>query len=140
MDYLKISHQNPAVTNEVVESLSAKDSQVGKMEVRRRKKHGYLGMALDFSEDGKSVVDTEEYLEEILSRLHEDINGMATTPAVDHLLKTRKNAPILNKERAEIFHRVTTQILFVAQCGRPDLRTAISFLTKRVREDATRQR
>jgi hypothetical protein len=65
------------------------------------------------------------------------MNGMATTPAADHLFKTRSDAPKLNKERAELFHRVTAQILFVVQHGRPDLRTAISFLTKRVGEDKT---
>ena len=46
-------------------------------------------------------------------------------------------APKLNNGKAELFHRVTEQSLFLAQCGRPNLRTAMSFLTKRVGEDKT---
>ena len=49
----------------------------------------------------------EKYLNEILSGLPEDINEMSTTPAVDYLFKTRDDTPKLNKERAELFHRVT---------------------------------
>ena len=71
-------------------------------------------------------------MDEMLVGLPEDMKGVATTPAADHLFKVRDSAPKLNEERAELFHRVTAQMLFVAQCGRPDLRTAISFLTKRV--------
>ena len=79
----------------------------------------------------------EEYIDEILTGLPEDMNGVATTPAADHLFKTRSDAPKLNKERTELFHRITAQIIFLARYGRPDLRTVISLLTKQVREDKT---
>ena len=59
--------------------------------------------------------------------------GNATTPAPDHLFKVRDNVPKLSPDRADLFHRVTAQILFVAYRGRPDLRTATSFITKRVK-------
>ena len=36
----------------------------------------------------------------------------------------------LHKERAEFFHRITAQMLCVAQRGRPNIWTAVSFLTK----------
>ena len=74
----------------------------------------------------------EEYLKEILKDLPEDMNDTATTPTADHLFKVRDNAPKLNKEQAELFHRVVAQLLFVAQRGQPDLQTVVSFLTKRV--------
>jgi hypothetical protein len=137
VDDLKISHKDSAVVDEVIASLSDEYGKVGEMTVKRGKIHEYLGMTLDFSKEGKFIVNMEEYIDEILTGLPEDMNGMATTPAADHLFKTRSDAPKLNKERAELFHRVTAQILFVAQRGRPDLRTAISFLTKRVGEDKT---
>jgi hypothetical protein len=89
-------------------------------------------MTLDFSKSGAFIVDMEEYLKEIIKDLPEDMNGTATTPAADHLFKVRENATKLNEERAEFFHRVVAQLLFVAQRGRPDLRTVVSFLTKRV--------
>ena len=40
---------------------------------------------------------------------------------------------MLDEGKAELYHRVTAQMLFAAQRGRPDLQTAVSFLTKRVR-------
>ena len=78
------------------------------------------------------MVDMEKYLNEVLDDLPEDMDGAAATPAADHLFKTRKDAPKLDEERATLFHRVTAQLLFASQRARPDLRTAISFLTKRV--------
>ena len=74
----------------------------------------------------------EDYLREILKCLPEVLNGTYTTPTADHLFEVQDNAPKLNKERAEVFHCVMAQLLFIVQCGRPDLRTAVSFLTKRV--------
>ena len=50
------------------------------MTVRRRKKHDYLGMTLDFSKDGAFIADMEEYPKEIIKDLPEDMNGTATTP------------------------------------------------------------
>ena len=51
VDDLKISHQDTAVVDEVIASLRAKYGKIGKMTVRRGKKHDYLGMTLDFSND-----------------------------------------------------------------------------------------
>jgi hypothetical protein len=132
VDDLKISHKDSTVIDEIISSLKSEYGKVGEMTVRRGKKHDYLGMTLDFSKDGAFIVDMEEYLKEIIKDLPEDMNGTATTPAADHLFKVRENAPKLNEERAEFFHRVVAQLLFVAQRGRPDLRTVVSFLTKRV--------
>ncbi|KAL7527450.1 hypothetical protein ACHAXR_001964, partial [Thalassiosira sp. AJA248-18] len=78
------------------------------------------------------IIDIEDYLDEMLKELPEDMDGLATTPAADYLFKVRDNAPKLDKKKAELFHRVTALMLFVAPRGRPDLRTATSFLTKRV--------
>ena len=99
--------------------------------MRRGKKHDYLGMTLDFSKSGAFIVDMEEYLKETIKDLSEDMNGTATTPTADHVFKVRDNSPKLNEERAEMFHRVVAQLLFVTRRGQPDLQTVVSFLTKR---------
>ena len=91
MDNLKISHHVPAVVSEVIKSVSANYSRVGKLTVRRGKKHNYLGMALYFSEGGKCVFDIREFLDKIPSGLPEDMNGMATPPASNQLLKSGNN-------------------------------------------------
>ena len=110
-----------AVVDKVITSPRAKDGMVGEKAGRKLKKQDYLGMTLDFSVDCKFVVDTDVYLDKILSRLYEDMDRMTTTLASDHLFKTRDNTLKLNKERAELFHCATVQIPFVAQRGRSDL-------------------
>ena len=132
VDDLTISHKDSAMVNEVIASLSNEYGKVGEMRVKRGKIHEYLGMTLDFSEESKFIINMEEYTDNILIGLPEDMNGVTTTPVADHLFKTLSDAPKLNKERAELFHRVTAQSLFLAQHDRPDLRTVISFLTKQV--------
>jgi hypothetical protein len=132
VDDLKISHADSNVVDEVIASLKEEYGKVGEMTVRRGKIHDYLGMKLDFSKPKQFVVDMEDMIDEILSDVPEDMGGVATTPAADHLFKVRDNVKKLPQEVADLFHRKTAQLLFVAQRGRPDLRTAISFLTKRV--------
>ena len=133
VDDLKISHKKSSVVDDVISSLKAEYGKVGELTVRRGDVHDYLGMKLDFSNAGSFIVDMEEYLDGMIEDLPEDMDGTAATPAADHLFRTRGNAPKLDEKRAELFHRVTAQMLFVSQRGRPDLRTAVSFLTKRVK-------
>ena len=59
VDDLKISHVDSAVIDEVIASLKAEYGQVGEMTVRQGKVHDYLGMKLDFSSQGKFVIDME---------------------------------------------------------------------------------
>ena len=110
---LQISHKDLVMVNKVIASLSVKYAKVGKMTVRRGKTHDYLGITLDFLDDGRFIVDMEEYLNRILSGLSEDTEGVATTSVADHLFKARAKAPKLNKERAMMFHLATEQIV----CG-----------------------
>ena len=82
--------------------------------VSRGKVHDYLGMKLDFSDEGSFMVDMEQYLDGMMEDLPSDFDGHASTPAADHLFRTRSNAPKLDEKRAELFHRITAQMLFVA--------------------------
>jgi hypothetical protein len=133
VDDLKISHKSSKVVDNIISSLKKEYGKVGEMTVKRGKVHDYLGMTLDFSSKGKFIINMEAYLDEVLDDLPKEMDGMASTPAADHLFKTRDSAEKLDPEKAELFHRVTAQLLFVSQRGRPDIRTAISFLCKRVR-------
>ena len=52
-------------------------------------------------------------------------------PAAKHLFNVDPNSPPIDKDRAEAFHRITMQLMYLSQRGRPDLQTAISFLSSR---------
>ena len=135
VDDLKISHVSEDVLDDIIASLKAEYGKVGEMTVRRGPVHEYLGMTLDFSQPGKFILDMEKYLEQsVLVDLPEDMNGTATSPAAEHLFKTRDNAAKLDKQAADLFHHITAQLLFVCKRGRPDIQTAVAFLCTRVRE------
>ena len=56
-----------AVVDEVITSLSDEYGTLGDMTVMQGKTHDYLGMTLDFSEEGKFIVNMKEYITEIPS-------------------------------------------------------------------------
>ena len=117
VDDLKLSHKDSMVIDEIIVSLKAEYGKVGEMTIRRGKIHDYLGMTLDFSKPGKFTISTENYLDEVLKGLPEDMNGTSTLPAAEHLFRTRNNAAKLTDEEAEMFHRVTAQLLFACKQG-----------------------
>ena len=72
-------------------------------------------MTLEFSCEGKFIINMENYVDEIIKNLPEDMGGTATTPAGEYLFKTHDNATKLDEEIAELFHHVTAQLLFFLQ-------------------------
>ena len=46
----------------------------------------------------------------------------------------REEAANLEEERARMFHRTMTRLLFLCKRVRPDIQTAISFMTTRVKK------
>jgi hypothetical protein len=63
------------------------------------------------------------------------MNGTIATPATAHLFKVNTNSPVnLDAIRAEMFHRITMQLMFLGLRGRPDVLTAVSFLSTRVQQ------
>ena len=58
----------------------------------------------------------------------------ARTPAADHLFKVRDDARPISEKLAQIFHTFVAKSLFATKRARPDIATAVSFLTTRVIE------
>jgi len=73
-----------------------------------------LGMHLDYSEEGKCKITMSPYTQDIIDSFPEEIVGISTTPAADHLFKVRDegDAKKLPEEQAVAFHRTTAQLLF----------------------------
>ena len=70
--------------------------------VNHNKIHDYLGINLDFSEDGNMKVSMIPYLLEILRDFPELLGDTAMSPAADHLFKVRstEEARLLSEEQA----------------------------------------
>lgn len=94
----------------------------------------YLGVLINFLEDGKVIFLTVYYLEDVLSECTEyDMNGTVIWTAHKDLLKIEENTKKLNPGDADIFHRIVVYLLFAAKRACPDIQLAVSFLYTRVK-------
>ena len=74
-----------------------------------------------------------KYLKKVLTDLPSEFNGTAVTPANEHLFKINELCTKLDREKADLFHHVVKQLLFLSKRERPDILTSIAFLTTRVK-------
>ena len=62
-----------------------------------------------------------------------NMGGEAPTPAAQHLFSVNDNPDLLSEDVALMFHHIVTKSLFLSKHRRPDLQTAIAFLSTRVK-------
>jgi hypothetical protein len=86
-------------------------------------------MSFDFAVKGSVRVSMSHYIMTLL--LEYEVTGHAVTPAEEWLFEVRDAAPLSNAER-ERFHSAVAKLLFLSKRVRPDILTAVSFLTTRV--------
>ena len=91
----------------------------------------YLGMEFDFSVPRQVSIKMDKYVDDLLRTT--GTTGKADTPAADTLFQVRA-AEKLSSNAKNDFHSTVASILYMAKRARPDLLTAISFLTRRVTE------
>ena len=134
VDDLKISHVLYSVVTDLIMQIESVFGQEAPLTVRRGKVHDYLGMTLDYREKGKVKITMIDYITTMLSELPREMNGVAASPAASHLFKVNQTNPEkLDKERAELFYSNVMKLLFLCKRARPDIQTAIAFLTTRVK-------
>jgi hypothetical protein len=132
VDDLKISHKEAKVTESILDLLNDRYGKETPLTVTRGDIHEYLGMTIDYSTDGKVVIRMEDYVEEMLQDLPEDMAGSATTPAAEHLFQVNEDAEALSSKDSDLFHSVTAKLLFLGKRARPDVQTPVAFLCTRV--------
>ena len=77
VDDVKISHQDPKVVDELIALL---EKQFRKMTVTRGKRHTYLGMNINFNDDGNISIEMKDYLKKSIDAFGEQIKGTAPPP------------------------------------------------------------
>eukprot|EP01040_Poterioochromonas_malhamensis_P013796 gene13796-15214_t len=97
--------------------------------------HSYLGMTFNFETSGEVKITTERYINEIIK--DNNIKGISTVPASSDLFEIGDSSE-LDPKRKEIFHSVVAKLLYISKRTRPDILTAISFLTTRVTKSTER--
>ena len=133
VDDLKISHVDESALDEFVAMMEKEFGTHAPLSVSRGPVQEYLGMTLDFSEKGRVVIRMADYVKTMLNDAPPSMDGKAATPAATHLFKVNTEDPkVLDKERKDLFVHLVMQGLYLSQRGRPDIRTAISFLCGRL--------
>jgi hypothetical protein len=133
VDDIKLSHIDDEVNEEIIEKLNGVYGKEAPLVVTRRKVHDYLGMTLDYSVDGQCKVIMKDYVEATLEALPNDMDGEAATPAAHHLFEVNEDRDKLDEQTSEMFHHNTAKLLFLSKRARPDIQTAVAFLTTRVK-------
>ena len=103
----------------------------GEMPIKRGRKRTYLGMDIDLSNEGVAKIFMRGYIDEAVEELTEDVSITVSSPASDHIFKTRKGE-LLSDEQAILFHCLVAKMLFVSKHARPNIQPTTSFLTTRV--------
>jgi hypothetical protein len=138
VDDLKLSHVSQDVIEGVLSMLNSHYGKETPLSVTRGDVHDYLGMTIDYSVAGKVSIRMDDYVQNMLDELPEDmLDGSGTTPAAEHLFKVDEEGTPLDEAKADLFHSVTAKILFLCKRARPDVQTPIAFLCTRVRKPDT---
>ncbi len=101
------------------------------------KRHDYLGVDMEFCDDGALEISMFKYLQNVIDEFPEMIEGKAAMPAHEKLFEIRdeKEAQKLSEEQALAFHHTVAELLFMVMAtrARRDIQTAVAFLTTRVK-------
>jgi hypothetical protein len=116
VDDLKISHRDQSVMDEVLLDLNNKFGITRKpLAATTGMIHDYIGITIDYSEKGKDRFTMYDYLEDILDKMPDDMNGAAPTPASDNMFDVDEDSPALNEKESDFFHCTTARLLFAAK-------------------------
>ena len=132
-----MSHEDPAEITKFANYLAVIYGKA--LTVHRGKIHDYLGIDLDYTTKGKVGVSMIKYVDKILEGFSEELGAPAATPAAEHLFQVRNDseAEYLSEEKAQEFHHITAQLLFLSARSRRDIQVTVAFLTTRVKKPDT---
>ena len=129
VDDLKISHVEEQVVRSSIQKIQDNFGQHSELSMHIGKRHDYLGMILDFTTPGILEINMSDYIQVILQDTPANLRGTSIVPAAKHLFTTRPDAPKISPQEQEIFHHLTMQLMYLSKRGRPNIRTAVVFLS-----------
>jgi hypothetical protein len=90
----------------------------------------YLGIDVDYRFPGQVKISMVGMVDEALDEY--ELEGFAMTPAALHFLQVSEDSPTLKKGDKEKFYSMVQKLLYMSKRARPDILTAVIFLTTRV--------
>jgi hypothetical protein len=92
-------------------------------------------MTIDLSTSGKVMIKMTDYVKGILDELPPEMRDTAnSTPAGSNLFESDEGgagSPKLSKSEGDMFHHLVAKLLFLCKRSRPDIQTAVAYLTTR---------
>jgi Reverse transcriptase (RNA-dependent DNA polymerase) len=129
VDDLKVSHVNPDIVSSEISKLSTVFGKEAPLTVYCGKIHEYLGMTINFSDNGKVMIKMMDYIVKLLAECPEDMAGLANPPGGNHLFQiNNQNPEYLSQDQVDLFHTLVAKLLFLCKRARPAIQTAVSFL------------
>ena len=92
-------------------------------------------MTFDFTVPGQVKVTMKHLVDEIIAGC--GVVNERKTPATEDLFEVRDTAPKLGPEQRDYFRSYTAKLLYVGKRVKPEMLTAISFLTTRANSPDT---
>ena len=130
VDDIKMSHVSQEGLESIMKRIEACFGREVPLIVTRRPVHEYLGMTIDFSRPGTVQFHMKAFIDDLIAETPSELlKGMAASPAGQHLFTVNENCSKPSKEQAELFHYLTAKLLYLSKRTRPDIQTAIAFLT-----------
>ena len=111
-----VTYHDKQVIDNIFKKLDKKFGTVRKMSVEHGPIVKYLGMLIEFSEDGRVIFLMIDYLEDVLSIcINYNMTGTAVWPAHDALFKIDENVQKLSSVDGDFFHRIVAKLLFAEE-------------------------
>ena len=130
VDDTKVSHVDPDVVTDIIRKL---ESHFDTMTVTRGDEHTFLGMKIRYNKDsGTATISMASYLQEAIEESGMRIERTVATPASRDIFDIDQTARPLDKDDAEVFHRIVAKLVYVATRARMDILLAVGFLCTRV--------
>ena len=127
VDDLMVTSVNNSACNELLRYLKNVYKDIVATEGRI---HKYLGMLFDFSVEGKCAISMPHFIIETIAKAK--VDGVAATPATEHLFQVRENAVKLEGKHKEEFHSLIMSLQYLAKRVRPEILCPVVFLSTRV--------
>jgi len=90
-------------------------------------------MVFNFSVPGEVSISMGNMVHEYLAEIGIDGNARAESPAASYLFDIDESAELLDETDKDNLHSLVAKALYMAKRCRPDILTAVSFLTTRVK-------
>ena len=130
VDDIMVSHVDKVVVEGIISQYNSEYGNEAPLTITRGMIHDYLGMKIDFSTPGQVKFTMDSYIDTLLQEIPEDLErGPAITPAGQHFFQVNQAGVLLPEAKRETFHHLVAKLLYLSKWTRPDLQTAVAFLT-----------